>query len=160
MKQRLLLLLAFISGIAFLSSCDEFTFPGSGGDDFVLEKTDFTLPAIGGNVDVTFIPVTSWSAQCADSFVTISPSSGQASEKETTLLIKVAPNYEPVERVIKVLLSIADKDIVLTITQGANGSNEPQDPTDPIDPEDPEKPSKESTGSTENVKPGSDITAF
>lgn len=158
MKQRFLLLLASILGIAFLSSCDEFPFPGSGdGDDFVLEKTDFTLPATGGNVDVTFIPVTSWSAQCADPFVTINPASGQASDQEVTLTIKVAPNYEPVERVIKVLLSIADKDVVLTVIQSANEPNIPDNPSDPTDPV---LPSIEGTGSTENVKPGPDITVY
>lgn len=147
MKQRVLLLFAVMSAVLCLSSCDGFQLPGA-EDDFTLEKTEFTLPAEGGKVEVTFIPVTSWSAQCADASVAISPAFGEASTEEITLSISVGKNSQTDARVIKVLLSIADKDYVLTITQAAKVP-EPDIPgPDPIE---------ENQGSTEAVVPGNDI---
>ena len=121
MKQRVLLLFAAMSAVLCLSSCDGLQLPGA-DEDFTLEKTEFTLPADGGKVEVTFIPVTSWSAQCADASVTISPASGEASTEEITLFISVGKNTKTEARVIKVLLSIAENDYVLTITQAAMAS--------------------------------------
>ena len=145
MKTKVLLLLAIVSAVFFFTSCDGFPIPGV--NDVGLNKKEFTLPAEGGQVDVTFLPVASWSARCSDSFVTISPDSGTASEEKVTLSITVDKNPKPIERVIKVLLSVGEQDIVLTITQaGATSSPEtpdnpdPEDPDDPDDPVDPDKP--------------------
>ena len=135
-----------MSALLCLSSCEEFQMPGL-GNDFTLEQTEFTVPAEGGKVEVTFIPVTSWSAQCADASVTISPAYGEASTEEITLSISVGKNTKSEAKVIKVLLSIADKDYVLTISQAAKAS-EP-DPN----------PSQEEEGSTEDVVPGKDINS-
>ena len=157
MKRRGLLLFALMSAVLCLSSCDGFQMPGV-GDDFTLEKTEFALPAEGGKVEVTFIPVTSWSAQCADASVTISPASGEASTEEITLSISVGKNTKSEARVIKVLLSIADKDYVLTITQDAKAS-EPDVPGPGPDPgPDPTPdPVEDTQGSTEDIVPGKDI---
>jgi len=145
MKTKVLVLLAIVSATFFFTSCDGFPIPGV--NDVGLNKKEFTLPAEGGQVDVTFLPVASWSARCSDSFVTISPDSGTASEEKVTLSITVDKNPKPIERVIKVLLSVGEQDIVLTITQaGATSSPEtpdnpdPEDPDDPDDPVDPDKP--------------------
>ena len=148
MKTKVLMLLAIVSAVFFFTSCDGFPIPGV--NDVGLNKKEFTLPAEGGQVDVTFLPVASWSARCSDSFVTISPDSGTASEEKVTLSITVDKNPKPIERVIKVLLSVGEQDIVLTITQaGATSSPEtpdnpdpedPDDPDDPVDPDDPDDP--------------------
>ena len=179
MKTKVLVLLAIVSAVFFFTSCDGFPIPGV--NDVGLNKKEFTLPAEGGHVDVTFLPVASWSARCSDSFVTISPDSGTASEEKVTLSITVDKNPKPIERVIKVLLSVGEQDIVLTITQaGATSSPEtpdnpdPEDPDDPDDPVDPDKPDpddpddpdpddpvdpddSEYDGENEDVIPGEDI---
>lgn len=170
MKQRVLLLLTLVSAALFLASCDDLQLPGM-GDKVVLEETQFSLPASGGKVEVSFVPLSSWSATCAESFVTITPSSGEASAEEITISIAVEKNTTPLERVIKVLLTIADQDIVLTITQdgAVNGPDTPDNPTppdpgpdnpsepDPDDPPGPE-PDDEHEASNEDVVPGNDIT--
>ena len=155
MKQRILL--ALMSALLCLSSCEDFQMPGT-GSDFTLDKTEFTVPAEGGKVEVTFIPVTSWSAQCADPSVIISPASGEASTAEITLSISVGKNTNSEARVIKVLLSIADKDYVLAITQAAKAS-EPDVPGPGPDPgPDPTPdPVEDTQGSTEGIVPGEDI---
>ena len=151
MKQRVLLLLTLVSAALFLASCDEFPFPGS-GDKVVLEETKFSLPAAGGKVEVTFIPVSSWSATCAESFVNITPASGEASEKEITISISVGKNTDTSERVIKVLLTVAEQDIVLTITQ--DGAEE--EPDVPGNPDKPDNPNPPGPGPDDPPGPGSD----
>lgn len=153
MKQRILL--ALMSALLCLSSCEDFQMPGT-GSDFTLDKTEFTVPAEGGKVEVTFIPVTSWSAQCADASVIISPASGEASTAEITLTISVGQNTRSEEKVIKVLLSVADKDYVLTITQAAKTS-EPDVPGPTPDPDPTPDPSEDDDGLTEDIVPGIDI---
>lgn len=172
MKKRILTLLTIMSAVLFLASCDEFPMPG--GDEVVLEETRFSLPADGGRVDVTFVPLASWSVSCAESFVTISPESGVKSDKEVTFSISVGRNPATAERVIKVLLTVGEQDIVLTITQAGTAEDpglpdnpdnpeKPDDPPgpgpeDPNDPEDPEDPKTGYGGSNEDVLPGDDFT--
>ena len=130
---------------------------GGNGDEIVLEETKFSLPAEGGRVDVTFVPVAAWSATCAESFVTITPSSGEMSAEEVTVSISVGKNTTPLERVIKVLLTVGEQDIVLTITQAqaVNGPDTPDIP-EPDVPPGPE-PDNGCDASNEDVVPGDSI---
>lgn len=169
MKQRVLLLLTLMSAALFLASCDEF--PMLGGDKVVLEETKFTLPASGGKVEVTFVPYATWSASCAESFVAITPESGEMSDQEVTVSISVGRNADVLERVIKVLLTVGEQDIVLTITQDGVGDT-PDNPDGPNNPDNPNPPGPgqddppgtepdpepEFEGLTEDVVPGENIT--
>lgn len=162
MKQAVKLF-ALMAAIVSLASC-EGLFPMPGGM-VNLEKTEFTLPSEGGIVEVAFIPITSWTASCADSNVTLEPSSGEKSETETILRISVTKNTAPVDRIIKVLLSFESQDLVLTVTQAGavagpdTPDNPPPGPDIPDTPDNPVNPDKPSDmeGSTEVVTPGPDI---
>lgn len=145
MKSRVLWLI-LLSALFFFISCDEFPMSGNQSE---LEQTEFRLPSSGGEVKVTFIPLSSWSVSCSDSFVHLNPSSGEKSEDAVTLMIRVEENKASDERKIKVLLSFETNDIVLTIIQEGAISDNPDDPGDHED-------QFNGTGSTEDVIPAND----
>lgn len=130
MKSRILQLI-LVSAILCFTSCDQLAMLGN---QMKLDQTEFDLPAAGGEVRVSFTPLSSWSVECSDSFVKLNPSSGEASENPVTLVIKVEENKDVEKRTIKVLLSFETNDIVLTIRQ--DGATPPDTPVDP-DPDDP-----------------------
>lgn len=138
------------------------------GDKVKLDQTEYNLPAIGGDVKVSFVPLSSWSVSCSDSFVKINPSSGLVSEDPVTLVIRVEENKDPQERTIKVLLTFETNDIVLTIKQAGavpdapdnpDNPDTPDNPDNPDNPDDPDNPDipDDWTGSTDDVLPGDGI---
>ena len=51
--------------------------------EMVMETTEFSLAADGGNIDLKFIPLSSWTALCEEDWVNCSQQSGEASAEET-----------------------------------------------------------------------------
>lgn len=108
-------------GLLFLISCND-----RHQEEFkvIVDKTEFSLPAEGGVVSVTFIPLTSWRAECSEDFVTISPSDGGPAAAATTVGISVAPNEDILARDITVRLVFEYNSAVVTIVQ--EGMSQPQ----------------------------------
>ena len=71
-----------------ITSCEE----PIGPQETLVKTTQFNLPQEGGSVEVKFTPFTSWSISCDSDFITIDPTSGDASEEEVVVTVTVAPN--------------------------------------------------------------------
>jgi hypothetical protein len=150
--------------LTFLCSCEGLPVPGQKVE---LDKTDYEIPAEGGKLKVSFIPLSDWRASCGEPFVSFSPSSGVASTEPTELIIDVKANEAEAERVAKIVLSFKTNDIVLTITQAAaeqKPTPEPPgpeppgpEPPGPENPDNPQNPDEGTGGSTEDVVPGKDV---
>lgn len=140
--------------LAFLCSCEGLPVPGQKVE---LDKTDYEIPAEGGKLKVSFIPLSDWRASCGEPFVSFSPSSGVASTEPTALIIDVKANEAEAERVAKIVLSFKTNDIVLTITQAAAEKKPTPEPPGPEDPDNPQNPDEGTGGSTEDVVPGKDV---
>ena len=83
-----------------VSSCDGVT-PGGPGQELpevILPQTDFNVPFMGGEVEVSFVPLTSWKVSCNAQFITFDKTGGEKSEEITTLKIKVLPNPDTKKR--------------------------------------------------------------
>ena len=152
--------------LAFLCSCEGLPVPGQKVE---LDKTDYEIPAEGGKLKVSFIPLSDWRASCGEPFISFSPSSGVASTEPTALIIDVKANEAEAERVAKIVLSFKTNDIVLTITQaaaemkptpeppGPENPDNPGTPENPDNPDNPDTPNDGTGGSTEDVIPGKDV---
>lgn len=152
--------------LAFLCSCEGLPVPGQKVE---LDKTDYEIPAEGGKLKVSFIPLSDWRASCGEPFISFSPSSGVASTEPTALIIDVKANEAEAERVAKIVLSFKTNDIVLTITQaaaeqkptpeppGPENPDNPGTPENPDNPDNPDTPNDGTGGSTEDVVPGKDV---
>lgn len=152
--------------LAFLCSCEGLPVPGQKVE---LDKTDYEIPAEGGKLKVSFIPLSDWRASCGEPFISFSPSSGVASTQPTDLIIDVKANEAEAERVAKIVLSFKTNDIVLTITQaaaekkptpeppGPENPDNPGTPENPDNPDNPDTPNDGTGGSTEDVVPGKDV---
>lgn len=142
MKRIILFVLTAVS-LLFISSCEP---PKT--DEIVkvaIDDTEYTLPAEGGTVEVSFIPLTAWKAQCTEDFVEISPSSGEALTEAITVTMSVAANENSLARDIIVRLSFTYNFVDITIAQAGKTIVKP-DP-DP----------KPDTGNTEDVNIGEPI---
>ena len=84
-------ILSLISVAFLLTSCDEFSslFPPTS----ILDKTEYSIPADGGTVSIKFTPTASWTAQIDVDFVTLSATSGEASETEYELVADQSQKY-------------------------------------------------------------------
>lgn len=115
-------LFAITIAMLIMTACPKVNPEGPG--EMVLETTELTLPAEGGEVELKFTPLSSWTAQCEDSWVKYSPASGDASEEEVVLVIKAGRNSGEA-RTSELLLSFETNDVVVTITQeGSEGGVE------------------------------------
>lgn len=149
MKTRILWLI-FVSALLCFTSCDQFSIPDN---QIKLDQTEFNLPAAGGEIKVSFVPLSAWSVMCSDPSVKLTPSSGEKSDELISLVIKVDANKSEEEKIIKILLTFETDDIVLTVKQAAAIPDTPDTPDNPDIPDTPE----DSTGSTEDVIPGADL---
>lgn len=149
MKTRILWLI-FVSALLCFTSCDQFSIPDN---QIKLDQTEFNLPAAGGEIKVSFVPLSAWSVMCSDPSVKLTPSSGEKSDELISLVIKVDANKSEEEKIIKILLTFETDDIVLTVKQAAAIPDTPDNPDIPDNPDTPEG----STGSTEDVIPGADL---
>ena len=111
----MLLLSAFAVGF---SSCDALfgeKEPQS-LEEMVIEETEFTVPAEGGEIEVTFTPNSSWTALCEERWVDWSPEDGEASERKVTIVVEVDEN-DGEEREADLVISFETNDVVIEITQ-------------------------------------------
>ena len=88
-------------------------------DEPILDQTEYTLPAEGGDVVVEFTPGSDWTAACDEKWVVLSTAKGSASESKVKLTISVAKNTEIKERTAEVLLALADQKVKIKIIQAA-----------------------------------------
>ena len=158
MKTRILWLI-FVSALLCFTSCDQFSIPDN---QIKLDQTEFNLPAAGGEIKVSFVPLSAWSVMCSDPSVKLTPSSGEKSDELISLVIKVDANKSEEEKIIKILLTFETDDIVLTVKQAAAIPDTPDNPDIPDNPDTPDNPDipdtpEGSTGSTEDVIPGADL---
>ena len=132
-------------------SCDMLNQPKK----VILDQTEYNIGSEGGTIDVSFVPLVGWEASWSEDFVSISPTSGEASEQSITMTITVEKNTTPLERKAKILvkfetdeqtLTIANEQ-TLTITQEAYFPDPDPDPN----------PDPDDGSSTEDVIPGDDI---
>ena len=111
-----------------VSSCDGVT-PGRPGQELpevILPQTEFNVPFMGGEVEVSFVPLTSWKVSCNAQFITFDKTGGEKSEEITTLKIKVLPNPDTKKRQAEVELEFENNDITLIVSQeGAPGDIDP-----------------------------------
>ena len=81
---------------------------------------------MGGEVEVSFVPLTSWKVSCNAHFITFDKTGGEKSEEITTLKIKVLPNPDTKKRQAEVELEFENNDITLIVSQeGAPGDIDP-----------------------------------
>lgn len=147
-------ILSLISVAFLLTSCDEFgsLFPS----DSILDKTEYTIPADGGTVSIKFVPTASWTAQVDEDFVTLSATSGEASEEEFELVATVAKNEKDSSRTAIIALKVGESAVDVKLIQEAAATlpDLPPGPDNPgPDNPDPDNP----TGETEDVIPGNNI---
>ena len=107
-------------------------------------------------VSLKFVPKEAWNAKVDQKFVTLSATSGEASETEFELVATVAKNEADTPRTAILSLNVGsaavDVKLIQEAAQGQPDLPTPPDPTPP-DPEDPENP----TGTTEDVTSGGNI---
>ena len=153
MKLRIFVL-SLLSAVALFTSCDELS--SLSPSTSILNKTEYTIPSDGGMVSLKFVPKEAWNAKVDQKFVTLSATSGEASETEFELVATVAKNEADTPRTAILSLNVGsaavDVKLIQEAAQGQPDLPTPPDPTPP-DPEDPENP----TGTTEDVTSGGNI---
>lgn len=107
-----------------VSSCDGVT--PEKLPEVILPQTEFNVPFTGGEVEVSFVPLTSWKVSCNAHFITFDKTGGEKAEEITTLKIKVLPNPDTKKRQAEVELEFENNDITLIVSQeGAPGGIDP-----------------------------------
>ena len=158
-------ILSLISVAFLLTSCDEFSslLPPTS----ILDKTEYSIPADGGTVSIKFTPTASWTAQIDVDFVTLSATSGEASETEYELVATVAKNTADTSRTATISLKVGESSVDVKLVQeaaatlpdlppGPDGPGTDDPGTDDPGTDDPGK--EDPTGTTEDVTPGNNVT--
>lgn len=114
MKRILHFALLVISAIAFLTSCEKAPFITMTG------PRSFIFTRDGGSQSITFTCNRPWSVSSTESWIQISPSSGEASDKDITVTIKCSPNttYDPRSATVTVKLEELSESITITQDTG------------------------------------------
>ena len=114
MKRVLHFALLLISAIALLASCEKAPFITMTG------PRSFNFTRDGGSQSITFSCNRPWSVSSTESWIQISPSSGEASDKEITVTIKCSPNttYDPRSATVTVKLEELSESITITQDTG------------------------------------------
>ncbi len=107
--------IAISVAVLILSACTQKT--PEGPTEMVMDTTEFSLAAEGGTIELKFIPISSWTALCEESWVSYTPESGDALKEEAVLTIEVSANSGG-ERTAELVLSFETNDITITINQG------------------------------------------
>ncbi len=113
MKLRFFAMLVLSMALIGVTSCDELEKQPT---EMVLDTTVFNLPVDGGEIELKFVPITAWTAQSEDSWISYDPKSGEASTEEVTMKIKVDKNRKEA-RTAKLVLSFETNDVIITIDQ-------------------------------------------
>jgi len=114
MKRIIHFALLVISAIAFLTSCEKAPFITMTG------PRSFNFTRDGGSQSITFTCNRPWSVSSTESWIQISPLSGEASDKEITITIKCMPNttYDPRSATVTVKLEELSESITITQDTG------------------------------------------
>lgn len=117
-------------------------------------------------MSIKFVPTASWTAQVDEDFVTLSATSGEASEEEFELVATVAKNETDSSRTAIIALKVGESAVDVKLIQEAAATlpdlppgpdNPGPDNPGPDDPN-PDNPGKEDpTGETEDVIPGNNV---
>lgn len=121
-----------------MTSCDSLS--SVTPDVMELDKTEFSVSADGGQVSVPFIPITAWSASCSVDYVSISPSSGNASATTVVMTVDVEKNETAEQRVATIRMKFDETVINVTVTQEAGTPPVQDDPDTPVTPDTPDSP--------------------
>ncbi len=106
-----------------------------------LSNDELTFDAEGGSETVKVTSPLAWSAKSSESWVKISPASGEGSTEKVEVTVTVEANSGEA-RDAEVEFSVGQGDpVVLTVSQEAN-AGEPENPNDPENPENPEDPTE------------------
>ena len=114
MKRLTLFALLIISAIALLPSCvkaPELT---------LTSATNIELSADGGSGSITFMANRDWSVSSSDSWVSVSPSSGTASDGAVTVSVRCNANTTYDDRTATVTIRMEDLSKSVTVRQPAN----------------------------------------
>ena len=107
-----------MSAIIGFASCDGLMGPeDETPKEMVLDSTEFSLPADGGEFQLIFVPNSAWTASCEDSFVSYDPKSGEAVADTVVMTVKVAKNKAQEARTSTLVLSFETNDVKVTIKQ-------------------------------------------
>ena len=82
-----------------------------------LDETEFSAKAEGDQIEISFDPVSDWTATCEEEWISFNPKSGKLEDGAQTMVVKVAENETEGERVAELVLSFASNDVKVTITQ-------------------------------------------
>lgn len=129
-----------------MTSCDSLS--SVTPDVMELDKTEFSVSADGGQVRVPFIPITAWSASCSVDYVSISPSSGNASATTVVMTVDVEKNETAEQRVATIRMKFDETVINVNVTQEAGTPPVQGDPENPDEPDEPETPDTPDTPET------------
>ena len=121
-----------------MTSCDSLS--SVTPDVMELDKTEFSVSADGGQVSVPFIPITAWSASCSVDYVSISPSSGNASATTVVMTVDVEKNETAEQRVATIRMKFDETVINVNVTQEAGTPPVQGDPDTPVTPDEPDTP--------------------
>jgi len=130
MKTRILFA-ALLSMVVAMTSCDSLK---QGGEktptEVVLDTTRFELPVEGGEFQLRFVPTSAWTATCEESFVSFDPQSGELTEEEVVMTVKVGKNKKEDARTAKLILVFETNEVEVTIDQEGKGRKQKLDETD------------------------------
>ena len=114
MKLRFFTMLVLSMAFIGFTSCTPQEEPAP--SEMVFAITDFNVPADGGVIELKFVPTSSWSAACSESFVSFDPQSGEASEEEVLMTVSVDKNKKEARKA-QLVLSFETNDVIITIDQ-------------------------------------------
>lgn len=115
MKRLLLGFLCFgAMGLLTLSSCQK------APELTITSPASVELSADGSNGTITFTANRGWTASSSDSWVTVSPSSGEASDKPVTVTVRSNANTTYDDRTATVTIRMEELSQTITVRQPAN----------------------------------------
>lgn len=86
----------------------------------ITSASSIELSADGSSGSITFSANRSWSASASDSWVTVSPSSGEASDKPVTVMVRCNANTTFDDRTATVTIRMEELTQIVTVRQPAN----------------------------------------
>ena len=114
MKHVLTNAFTFISTLFLISSCQV------APELSIISPSSIGLSADGRSATITFTANRDWRANCSDSWVSVSPSSGIASEGQASIKVSCEANTTFDDRIATVTINMEEMSKTITIRQPAN----------------------------------------
>ena len=119
-KRSYLLLLLFICFASLFASCER---PDEKAPELsITSSSSIDMDVAGGSGTITFMANRNWSASSSDFWVSVSPSSGQASDGPITVTVRSEANTSYEDRSATVTIRMEDLSHTVTVKQSANVS--------------------------------------